>query len=118
MSKLKEKLKTQKEVIKKGSVFPALSYLATGYLIGFFVSTFFQSFLATTELTGAAEFATSLWNAEKVVAYGVVALVLAGAIFDLVGKRISKTQGIITIIASVIFFVLVGCSYLAFEGLM
>jgi hypothetical protein len=118
MGKLREKLQEKRELIKKGSVFPALSYLATGYLVGFFVSTFFMAFLATTELTGAQAFSTVLRNAEKVVAFAVIALVLVGAIFDVIGKRISLKQGIITIIVSVLFFILVACSYLVIEGLL
>jgi hypothetical protein len=41
MRKIKEIFQDKKELIKKGSVFPALSYLATGYIVSFFVSTFF-----------------------------------------------------------------------------
>jgi hypothetical protein len=116
--KIKETLKEKKELIKKGSVFPVLNYLATGYLIGFFVSTFFGAFLTTTELTGASSFAYSVWSAEKVVAFAVIGLVLAGAIVDFVGKKISKKQGIITVIVSVLFGVLVQLSYLVFQGIM
>jgi hypothetical protein len=104
--------------LKSGSVFPALSYLATGYLVGFFVSTFFGAFLAATDLIGASAYSEAIWGGERVVAFGVVALVLAGAIFDLVGKRISKKQAIITMVASVFFFVLVALSQLVFAGLM
>ena len=117
-NKIKTVLKEKKEILKKGSVFPALSYLATGYLIGFFVSTFFGAFLTTTELFGASSFAYSIWSAEKVAAFAVIGLVLAGAIFDLVGKRISKKQGIITIVVSVLFIVLVQLSYLVFQSIM
>jgi hypothetical protein len=120
MKKLRETLKEKKELLKKGSVFPALSYLATGYLISFFVSTFFGAFLATSELglVGATAYSQAIWGAERVVAFAVVALVLAGAIFDLLGKRISKKQGLITIVASLVFFVLVALSSMVFQGLL
>ncbi|MDR0651229.1 MAG: hypothetical protein LBG59_07740 [Candidatus Peribacteria bacterium] len=120
MKKFKETLQEKKELLKKGSVFPALSYLATGYVISFFVSTFFGAFLATSELglVGATEYSQAIWGGERVVAFAVVALVLAGAIFDLIGKRINKKQGIITIITSLVFFILVALSALVFQELL
>jgi len=116
--KIKETFKKKQEILKKGSVFPVLSYLTTGYLIGFFVSTFFGVFLATTDLFGASNFAYSVWSAEKVVAFAVIGLVFAGAILDLVEKRISKRKGLITIAVSVAFIVLVQFSYIVFQGIM
>ncbi|MDR2191021.1 MAG: hypothetical protein LBP53_07875 [Candidatus Peribacteria bacterium] len=64
MKTFKEHLKEKKELLKKGSVFPALSYLSTGYLVSFFVSTFFGAFLATEGLglPGMASYAEVIWS--------------------------------------------------------
>ena len=107
----------KKEILKRGSVFPALSYLATGYLVSFFVSTFLGVYLATI-LDGAAPYAEAIWGGERVVAYAVIALVLAGTIFDFVGKRIDRKQALTTAISSVLFFILVALSYYCFAALM
>jgi hypothetical protein len=92
-----------KTLLKHGSVFPALSYLATGYLLSFFVSTFLGAYLATI-LEGVAPYAEAIRGGERVVAYAVVALVLVGAIFDFIRKRITKQQALTTVIASAVFF--------------
>ena len=107
----------KKEILKTGSVFPVLSYLATGYLVSFFVSTFLGVYLATI-LDGAAPYAEAIWGGERVVAYAVVALVLVGAILDFIGKRIDKKQALTTIISSVLFIILVALSYCLFTVLI
>ena len=113
----------KKEPVKRGSLFPALNYLSTGYLLGFFVSSFFSSFIASMyaafngvneELAGLVE---ALWNAEKIVAIGVIALVFAEVILEFLDKRITKEKALFTTVVSAIFLVLVFLSSKIFGGL-
>jgi len=107
----------KKEILKKGSVFPALSYLATGYLISFFMSTFLGVYLATA-LEGAGPYAEAIRGGSRVIAYAVIALVLAGTLFDFMGKKIDGKQAITTAASSVLFIILVALSYTFFEMLV
>ena len=113
----------KKEPTKKGSLFPALSYLSTGYLLGFFVSSFFSCFIASMyaafngvneQLAGLVE---ALWSAEKIVAIAIIALVLAEVIMELIDQRISKQKAMFTTIVSAIFLILVLFSSKIFGGL-
>lgn len=113
----------RKEPTKRGSLFPALSYLSTGYLLGFFVSSFFSSFIASMyaafngvneELAGLVD---SLWNAEKVVAVSIIALVFVEVLMEVFDKRMDKKRAIVTSIVALIFLVLVFLSGKIFGGL-
>ena len=120
---LVEEYVEKNEPIKRGSLFPALNFLSTGYLLGFFVSSFFSSFIASMyaafngvneELAGLVE---ALWSAEKVVAIGVIALVFADVIMELIDKRISKKRALFTTIVAAVFLILVFLSSKIFGGL-